>query len=242
MPHKEWESHAEAHAYSEKVFWLLNAAYFHLMRDEHSVKLALSHSLPGYNRGHKGEILNPVVGNLPNTNANIIPARSLFYSALSPLYRSTQFYRYSPHCIIPLVYASEFEELKQKHPSVTERVCFEMACGGLFEVFGDDLSFDATAFRKELPIWGAVIDRVAEIIRGHAQGVSSHALEAKGCPASNLGVFRMCSQDLVNRFYGKYTENLSVLNDILRQTNASPKQVISACFAGSGLYTIPDYV
>jgi len=75
MPHKEWESHEHAHAYSERIFWLLNAAYFHLIRDEHSVKLALNRSLPGYNRGYKGEILNPVVGNLPNANSTIIPAR-----------------------------------------------------------------------------------------------------------------------------------------------------------------------
>lgn len=238
MPHREWQSHDEAHAYSERVFWLLNAAYFSLIRDEKSLKLALQQKLPGYSRGHKADILNPVVGRLPNIKSNIIPARSLFYSALSPLYKSKQFYRYSPHCIMPLVYASEFEELKRKHPQVTKSVCYEMAVGGLYEVFGDQLGIDEDLFRKELPVWGAIIDRIAEIYRGSVLKSD----EVKGCPASNLGLFRQCSRQMVSLFYDKYADKLAVLKDIKRQTNANAKQIISASFAGSGHYTIPDYL
>lgn len=241
MPHTEWQSHEHAHTYSEQIFWLLNAAYFHLIRDKNSVNLALNRALPGYSRGYKGEILNPVIGHLPKANMNSTPARSLFYSALSPLYKSKKFYRYSPHCVIPLVYASEFKDLKEKHPSVTENVCFEMAYGGLFELFGDDLSIDLDSLRNELPVWGAIIDRIAEIFRGSVQGIPSCSAEAKGCPASNLGIFRLSSDQIVNRFYKKHASNLPVLTDLVRQTKASPKQIIKASFAGSGLYTIPDY-
>lgn len=242
MPHKEWQSHEEAHTYSERIFWLLNAAYFHLLRDKKSVHAALKKQLPGYDRGHKGEILNPVVGNLPSRDLDVVPAKSLFYSALSPLYKSKQFYRYCPHSIIPLVYASEFEELKNKHPQVTKSVVFEMACSGLLEVFGEDLELDRVAFRQELPIWGAIIDRVAEIMRASSKGIPSQSQDAKGCPASNLSYFRLCNPELVNVLYLKYIENLNILRRIKRISGAHPKQIISASFAGSGLYTIPDYL
>jgi hypothetical protein len=241
MPHKEWQSHEEAHAYSEQVFWLLNAAYFHLFRDKKSVQAALKQALPGYVRGYKGEILNPIVGNLPNRSADVIPAKSLFYSALSPLYESKQFYRYCPHALIPLVYASEFEELKRKHPKVTETVTFQMACSGLFELFGDDLELDLKAFRQELPIWGAIVDRTAAIMRAASKGVSSRSQEVKGCPGSNLNYFRLCNPTLVDSLYTKYTANLPILKRIVGQTQLHAKQIIGASFAGSGLYTIPDY-
>tara|TARA_R110001592_G_scaffold103298_2_gene291136 strand:+ start:2833 stop:3456 length:624 start_codon:yes stop_codon:yes gene_type:complete len=201
----------------------------------------LKQELCGYKRGYQGEILNPIVGKLPNPNANVIPAKSLFYSALSPLYKSKRFYRYSPHSLMPLVYVSEFEELRLKHPKVTETVTFEMAHGGLFEIFGDDLELNLEDFRQELPIWGAIIDRTAEIMRASSKGVSSQSLEAKGCPASNLSYFRLSPLSLVNKFYLKYADNLSILNKLVRQTNVPPKQIIGASFAGSGLYTIPDY-
>ena len=241
MPHKEWGSHEEAHIYSERIFWLLNAAYFHLVKDRKSVQAALKQDLKGYDRGYKGEILNPIVGNLPNKNIAIIPPKSLFYSALSPLYKSKKFYRYCPHSIIPLVYASEFQDLKTKHPQVTKTVAFEMAHSGLFELFGDNLNLDIETFRIELPIWGAIIDRISEVIRSNIKGIPSQSQEAKGCPASNLSYFRLSSPELVNTFYLKYIENLPILKNIARQTNALPKQIIGACFAGSGLYTIPDY-
>lgn len=241
MPHSEWKSHEEAHIYSERLFWLLNAAYFYLLKDKKSVQAALKQELQGYDRGHKGEILNPVVGNLPSRDVDVVPAKSLFFSALSPLYKSKQFYRYCPYSIMPLVYASEFQELKVKNPKVTETVAFEMACSGLFELFGDELEFDLDAFRLELPVWGAIIDRTAEIMRASCRGVSSHAQEAKGCPASNLSYFRVCSPQQVSDFYSKYIGNLTVLKSIVDRTNVNPKQIIGACFAGSGLYTIPDY-
>jgi hypothetical protein len=241
MPHREWESHAEAHRYSEQIFWLLNAAYFHLLRDKKSVRAALNKEIQGYDRGYNEEILNPVVGNLPKRNAGVIPAKSLFYSALSPLYKSKQFYRYCPHSVMPLVYAYEFEELKRKHSKVTENVCFEMAYGGLFEIFGDDLELDLVAFREELPRWGAIIDRIAEIMRASVKGISSNSPEAKACPASNLSYFRLCSPKLVGAFYSKYIENLTVLSSIVHLTQANPKQIIGASFAGSGIYTTPDY-
>jgi len=241
MPHSEWKSHEEAHTYSERLFWLLNAAYFHLLGDKKSVHAALNKEIQGYDRGYKGEILNPIVGKLPNRNANIVPARSLFYTALSPLYNSKKFYRYSPHSLIPLVYASEFQELADKHPKVTESVTFEMAYGGLFESFGDELELNLEAFRQELPIWGAIIDRTAQIMRASPKGISSHSKEVKGCPASNLSYFRECNPKLVNSFYSKYIGELTILSNIVRRTRVNPKQVIGASFAGSGLYTIPDY-
>lgn len=241
MPNREWQSHEEAHAYSERLFWLLNAAYYHLLRDKKSVQASLKQELSGYTRGYRGEILNPIVGKLPKPSANVIPAKSLFYSALSPLYKSKQFYRYSPYSLIPLVYVSEFEELRLKHPKVTETVTFEMAHGGLFEVFGDDLPLDLVEFRKELPIWGAIIDRTAEIMRASTKGVSSQSPEVKGCPASNLSYFRVAPESLINKLYEKYTGDLPILSRLVRQMNVKPKQVICASFAGSGLYTIPDY-
>lgn len=242
MPHAEWSSHEEAHTYSERIFWLLNAAYFHLFRDKKSVQAALKRELKGYNRGVKGEILNPVVGNLPNQNTDVVPAKSLFYSALSPLYHSKQFYRYCPHSIMPLVYASEFEELKNKHPQVTEDVCFEMAKGGLLEIFGDDLRLDILAFKEELPKWGAILDKVAERLRAASRGVGIDAPEATGCSASNLSYFRLSDQKLVNELFLKYSVHLSVLRELVDRTKASPKQIIAACFAGSGIYTLPDYL
>ena len=241
MPDREWQSHEEAHRYSERIFWLLNAAYFHLVRDKKSVEASLKQALPGYNRGYKGEILNPIVGKLPNPNSDIVPAKSLFYSALSPLYNSKRFYRYCPHSILPLVYATEFQELKLKHPRVTEDVTFEMAHGGLYEVYGDDLELDLEAFREELPRWGAIMDRVAAILRANRRGVSSHSPEVKGCPESNLSYFRLCQSELVNAFYSKYPGQLKILGRLIQQTKAEPKDIICASFAGSGLYTLPDY-
>jgi hypothetical protein len=242
LPHTEWTCHEEAHTESERIFWLLNAAYFYLLKDKKSVQASLDQQLKGYNRGVKGEILNPIVGHQPNRSVDVIPAKSLFYSALSPLYNSTQFYRYCPHSLIPLVYASEFQQLKQKHPQVTSEVALEMACGGLFEILGDDISLDKNAFKQELRVWGAIIDRTAEIMRGAAKGVSSQAKEAKGCPASNLNYFRVSNPKLVSLIYSKYSNHLNILRQILGQTNAQPKQIIAAPFAGSGLYTIPDYL
>ena len=242
MPHSEWESHEQAHTYSERMFWLLNAAYFHLVRDKKSVKTALKKTLPGYNRGYKGEILNPVIGKLPNPNANIVPAKSLFYTALSPLYKSKKFYRYSPHAIMPLVYASEFQELADKHKKVSESVAFEMAYGGLFEIFGDELDLDLAAFRQELPTWGAIVDRTAEVLRASSKGIQHYSKAAKGCAASNLSYFRLSKPELVNRYYSKHIDKLNILTNLVRRTGVGPKQIIGACFAGSGLYTIPDYL
>jgi len=241
MPAFEWTSHEQAHFEAEQVFWLLNAAYYHLKNDKKKLKAALNRDLPGYNRGYMSEILNPIVGKLPQLNADSVPPNSLFYSALSPLYKSKQFYRYSPHCIIPLVYADEFHELKTKHPKVTENVCFDIAKGGLYELFGDDLDLNLEAFRRELPLWGAIIDRVAEIFRASATGKCSHDESLKGCPASNLALFRLCQTNLVNQFYEKYADYLDVLNSLIDQTRAAPGKIIAASFAGSGLYTIPDY-
>ena len=241
LPHTEWESHEEAHSYSERIFWLLNAAYYYLVRDKKSVQASIKKDLKGYNRGYRGEILNPIVGKLPKQNSNVMPAKSLFYSALSPLYKSKKFYRYSPHSLMPLVYVSEFEELRLKHPKVTETVTFEMAHGGLYEIFGDDLELDLEDFRQELPRWGAIIDRTAEIMRASSKGISSHSPKVKGCPASNLSYFRLSPETLINKFYFKYADNLSILNKLVSHTKINPKQIISASFAGSGLYTIPDY-
>ncbi len=241
MPATEWTTHEEAHFQSEQVFWLLNAAYYHLKKDKNKTLAALNRDLPGYNRGHKGEILNPIIGKLPQLNSDTLPAKSLFYSALSPLYKSTQFYRWSPHCVIPLVYSSEFHELKTKHPKVTENVCFDIAKSGLYESFGEDLNIDLDTFRKELPLWGAIIDRVAEIFRASTTGKSSHDDSLKSCPASNLALFRLCKTNLVAQFYQKYSDYLTVLTDLIAQTGAKPEKIIAASFAGSGLYTIPDY-
>jgi hypothetical protein len=241
MPHKEWESHEEAHSYSENMFWLLNAAYFHLVRDKKSVHAALNKDLPGYDRGHNGEILVPIIGKQPKRGDNVIPAKSLFYSALSPLYKSKQFYRYSPHCIIPLVYASEFEELRLKHPKVTENVTFEMAYVGLYETFGETLNIDLTAFRSELPIWGSIIDRVAAIMRAKATNTSSLLATNQGCPSTNLLLFRQCSPELIKILYSKYMSRLKVLSSLVMQTSAHPATILGASFAGSGLYVIPEY-
>lgn len=241
LPHTEWRSHEQAHEEAERIFWLLNAAYFHLLGDEEKSEQAMAGRLPGYNRGCKGDILNPVVGHLPEPDISAVPGKSLFYSALSPLYRSKRFYRYSPSAIIPLVYASEFQALKRKHPHVTQNVTFEMACGGLYETFGDDLELDRTAFQTELPVWGAIIDRSAEIMRASRRGVCSFSAEVKGCPASNLSYFRQCHPKLVVAFCAKYRSQLTVLGKIVQRFDAQPKQIISAAFAGSGLYTLPDY-
>lgn len=241
MPHQEWGSHEEAHRYAERLFWLLNAAYYHLRGKRKLVGLALKREISGYNRGIKGEILNPIIGDLPDLRAKSVPAKSLFYSALSPLYRSRKFYRYSPASIIPLVYASEFQALKCKHPNVTEGVAFEMALGGLYESLGEGLAFSVERFRKELPVWGAMIDRIAELMRASATGYSSMSSEVKGCPESNLQYFRVCQPKLVSAFYNKYKKNLPILAELMSQTGAEAKMVISACFAGSGLYTLPDY-
>lgn len=241
MPPHEWTSHIDAHTYSERLFWLLNAAHYHLINHKKLVTASLEKSLKGYKRGYQGEILNPIIGKLPNPSKSLIPPKSLFYSALSPLYKSKRFYRYSPHALMPLVYVSEFEELRLKHTSVTETVTFEMAHGGLYEVFGDDLHIDLDEFRKELPIWGAIIDRIAEIMRAQSKGISSASPEAKGCPGSNLSYFRVCPPQLVNKLCTKYQETLTILKTLSHQNNTTPKHVINASFAGSGLYTIPDY-
>lgn len=240
MPAKEWQSHDEAHEYSELIFWLLNAAYFHLVHDKKSVHAALNKELPGYDRGHNGEILVPIIGKQPKRGNNVIPAKSLFYSALSPLYKSKQFYRYSPHCIMPLVYASEFEELRGKHSQVTENVTFKMAYVGLYETFGEELIIDLKTFRQELPVWGAIIDRVAAIMRAKSTGSSSFASTNMGCPATNLLLFRQCSPKLIETLYSKYMKSLSVLSSLLSQTGAHPIKIIAASFAGSGLYITPE--
>lgn len=241
MPNKEWQSHEEAHTYSEQIFWLLNAAYFHLVRDKKSVRAALNKDLPDYGRGHNGEILVPIIGKQPKRNSNVIPAKSLFYSALSPLYKSEQFYRYSPHCIMPLVYASEFEELRVKHSKVTENVTFKMAYVGLYETFSENLEIDLDKFRQELPIWGSIIDRVAAIMRAKITGTNSLSPENKGCPATNLLLFRQCNPQLITTLYSKYIGKLKILSSLTKQTKAHPMEIICASFAGSGLYVIPEY-
>ena len=71
---------------------------------------------------------------------------------------------------MPLVYASEFEELRVKHTKVTENVTFKMAYMGLYETFGEDLKIDLDEFRLELPLWGGMIDRVAAIMRAKITG------------------------------------------------------------------------
>lgn len=240
MPNREWQSHEEAHEYSERIFWLLNAAYFHLVRDKKSVSAALNKDLPNYDRGHNGEILVPIIGKQPKRGSNIIPAKSLFYSALSPLYKSKQFYRYSPHCIMPLVYASEFEELRIKHSKVTENVTFKMAYVGLYETFGEELKIDLEEFRQELPIWGSIIDRVAAIMRAKTTGTHSQLLQNKGCPSTNLLFFRQCNPELITTLYSKYITRLKTLSSLITQTKAHPMEIIGASFAGSGLYIIPS--
>lgn len=242
MPQREWVSHEDAHQYAERIFWLLNAAHYHLCNNKNLVRASLEKTLKGYKRGYQGEILNPVIGKLPNRNKSLIPPKSLFYSALSPLYKSKRFYRYSPHSLMPLVYASEFEELRIKHSKVTKTVTFDMALGGLCEVFGDDIHINVDEFRKELPIWGAMIDRAAEVMRAQSKGVSSLSPEVKGCPGSNLSYFRVCPTQFINKLYLKYEEKLSILKTLTYQHNTTPKHVINASFAGSGLYTIPEYV
>lgn len=241
MPNKEWQSHEEAHTYSEQIFWLLNAAYYHLVRDKQSVRAALNKDLPDYDRGHNGEILVPIIGNQPKRNSNVIPAKSLFYSALSPLYKSKQFYRYSSHCIIPLVYASEFEELRVKHSKVTEDVTFKMAYVGLYETFREGLEIDLNEFRQELPTWGAIIDRVAAIMRAKVTGTNSLSPKNRGCPSTNILLFRQCNPQLITTLYSKYIGRLKILSNLTKQTKAHPMEIICASFAGSGLYVIPKY-
>lgn len=241
LPEKEWQCHDEAHRYSEHLFWLLNAAYYYLRKDRKGVKAALNREITGYDRGYKGEILNPVIGKLPNRCAKTVPAKTLFYSALSPLYRSKQFYRYSPYCLVPLVYADEFQMLKQKHPQVTETVCFEMAYTGLYEHYGEDLKLDLKLFRQELPIWGSIVDRIAEIMRSRLLGLPVDSPDVKGSPESNLTYFRESPLKLASAFFTKYRDHLVILREIMAMTGATPKHVIGASFAGSGLYTIPDY-
>mgnify|MGYP000603713281 CR=1 FL=1 len=241
MPHREWLSHDDAHTYSERIFWLLNAAYFHLLNDKKSVKAALRMDIEGYDRGFNGEILNPVVGQLPKKSAGVIPPKSLFFTALNPLYKSKEFYRYSPHALLPMVYATEFQALAEKHPNIISSVAFEMAHGGLYEHFGDDLELDLVAFKNELPLWGAIVERTARIIRASSMRVPTDSPKAKGCPGSNLTLFRQSSAKLVDSFYTKYSEDLKILKNIVRRTGVNPKQIIGASFAGSGLYTMPDY-
>lgn len=241
MPHEEWSSHEEAHHYAENIFWLLNAAYFYLENDNRSVQEALKKQLKGYPRGYRGEVLTPVIGHLPKQGAESVPEKSLFYSALSPLYNSKRFFRYCPHSVMPLIYASEFQELKEKHNNVSEQVCFEMAYSGLFEVFGEDLDVNLYALRQELSLWGAIVDRIAECLRASQKGVPFHSKRAKGSPESNLSFFRVSPTEFVNRLYRKHIDQLQVLTNIIKQTHASPKRIINASFAGSGLYTIPDY-
>ncbi len=241
MPHEEWESHEAAHTYSERIFWLLNAAYYHLMRDKKSLNLALNQALPGFDRGFKSDIMNPIIGKQPKRNADTVPAKSLFYSALSPLYKSKKFYRYSPHALIPLVYASEFEALSVKHPKVTENVTFTMAACGLREILGDELELDLTDFRKELPHWGAIVDRSAAIMRAQANGLSSKSPEVMGCPASNLSYFRLCNPKLIDAFYQRHQSILPTLSRLVDISGVRPKDLIKAAFAGSGLYVVPEY-
>lgn len=241
LPHREWTTHREAHEYSENLFWLLNAAYFDLCNDTRSRDLALKKRLKGYDRGHNQEILNPIVGKLPKRRQSIVPGKSLFYSALSPLYRSKQFYRYSPHALVPLVYASEFHELTLRHPKVTEKVTFEMAYGGLYESFGDALNIDIEQLRIELPTWGTIIDRTALAFRASRQNISPFCASIRGCPATNLLTFRDSGPDLTATFFRKNHAQLPVLSSLVKQTGDTVKNIIAAAFAGSGLYVTPYY-
>ncbi len=241
MPHTEWQSHDEAHTYGERIFWLLNAAYYHLMHDKKAVQMALKRQLPGFERAHHGDIINSIVGKQPNPNANCIPAKSLFFSALSPLYKSKKFYRYCPHSVMPMVYVSEFQDTKLRHPKVTEKVTFDMAVSGLREILGDTIELDLAEFKNELPHWGAIIDRTAAIIRSQEKGVSSRSPEAQGCPATNLSYFRVCNPQLVETFFIRHREKLPTLSRFVELSKFDPKDLIKAAFAGSGLYVMPNY-
>lgn len=241
LPKQEWQSHNEAQEYSERVFWLLNAAYYFLVDDRKKVKACLLREMDGLERGYHGEINNPIIGKLPSQNSKVIPARSLFCSALGPLYKSKQFYRYNPYSAIVLVYLSEFVEKKKRHPKAARKIALDMAYSSLFEHFGDDLKIDIEAFEKELPIWGAIIDKTAELIRANNQGMSALNDSAKGRPESNLQVFRNSPPQLASAFYSKYKQHLPIMHSLSESLQIHPKDILNACFAGTGLYTSPDY-
>lgn len=157
------------------------------------------------------------------------------------LYRNNKFYRYSPHSLIPLVYASEFDYLAKRHPKVTEQVTFEMALGGLYESFGFGLDLVLNAFRQELPSWGAIIDRSAEIMRSKEQGAHATPESIKGCPTSNLSYFRLSDSRLINAMFRENQSALSILKRTVEVAAINSKEVINRAFAGSGLYTLPNY-
>ena len=66
---------------------------------------------------------------------------------------------------------------------------------------------------KELPIWGAIIDKTAELLRsGNTKTPNSSNL---GSPESNLQVFRNCPPQLAHAFYTKYLEHLPIMKLIM---------------------------
>jgi hypothetical protein len=117
-----------------------------------------------------------------------------------------------------------------------------MAYVGLYEIFGEDINIPLEEFRAELPIWGAIIDRVAAIMRAKSTGVSSHSGINKGCPSTNLLLFRQCDPTLIELLYSKYIRSLNILSSLIKQTKAHPIDIIGASFGGSGLYIIPGYI
>ena len=234
LPYKEWTSHKQARKESEIIFWGLAAAYFYLRNDRRRVKLALSRSLPGYAFDETGDITNPVVGNFARAHKTKPHPKSLFCSALSPLYRSKEFYRYAPSSVMVMVYALEFFEEKEKNEKSVRKISLDMAYGNLCESLGASVNLDKQALKKELPAWEQVI--------AQSLSVSGTPIDNSTCFTSGvLDKFRQIQPHIVEVCVSTQKHRLPILSELCRVSKISYHDLLSNHFSGAGLYTLPHY-
>jgi hypothetical protein len=230
LPHQNWTTHADAFEESERLFWLLNAAYYYHTKDKLNVKKALHRLIDGIEQDPHRGITNPIIGKLPCQNAKVIPPRTLFCTAMSPLYSSDKFYRYSPESVLFLIYLSEFKSKQVRHPDITKRIAIDMAFGSILEHFGDEFEPQKEKLEHELPIWGALIEQSVALYHG-GDNICS--------PDRAIQFFQRIPSSFITAVYQRFANKLTLLPELLNRSGRSPKTVLSVCFAGSGLYVTP---
>lgn len=240
LPHQEWANHMEALAYSERFYWQLLAAYFHLTDDPRRMKQALSGHYEGIARSDKNEICNPVIGKFPRTDASAPHFKSLFCTALGPVYRSKTFYRYAPSACMVLVYAQEFMEKKVHHPKTMHHISLDMVQSNLKEIFGDELTITRDELASELPLWRTLIQHALQLERKAAATCSISCQFMLS--STTMTTFRHCAPTLVNSICLSHLPRLPVMQRIMWLKQVSPHQILNAHFAGTGLYVLPHYL
>lgn len=240
LPHQEWADHTHALVDSERLYWHLLAAYFHLTDDPRRMKQALARNYEGIAKSDKNEICNPLIGKFPRTNSSVPHFKSLFCAAHGPIYRSRTFYRWAPAACYALVYAQEFMEKKNNHQKTMHHISLDMVQGNLDEIFGEGLNITRDELAKELPHWRNLIQHAMRM-----DGKTTPTCSVTGqftLSSSIMSTFRRCPTALIDSLCLSQLSLLPVMQRIMRLKQAAPHQILYSHFAGTGLYVMPHYL